>query len=155
MHRMYELFHFQTLGKDHKNYNLLWQTGSQSKQVPPTFKATNSCPPTTLPKTPRAALGPRHSRPATATEQPAGLLCRCLKAKELRTRDSGRLRNNYTQRERGGEGAEDRQRDPTRLFIYLIHLRVDPSLALVSRLAAPATWPARAELKVLGNMHYE
>lgn len=46
---MYALF--QTSGKTRQNYNLFWQTGSQSKQVPPTFKATNSCPPTTLPKT--------------------------------------------------------------------------------------------------------
>lgn len=56
------LFHFQMSRKDYKNYNLLWQTGSQSKQVPPTFKATNSCPPTTLPKTSKQSCsGPRHS----------------------------------------------------------------------------------------------
>lgn len=105
---------------DHKKYNLLWQTGSQSKQVPPTFKATNSCPPTTLPKTSKQSCSWAQESPTshTATEQPAGLFCRCLKANKLSTRHPCRTQvkaipGEKRGRERGkGQGQQDPQRSP-------------------------------------------
>ena len=101
---MYALF--QTLGKDRKNYNLLWQTGSQSKQVPPTFKATNSCPPTTLPKTSKqSGSWAQASPPATHSLAACRSALQVPKENGLRSRDPMRLALNRHQRGRGeGKG---------------------------------------------------
>lgn len=45
------LFAFRYFKNHHQNYHLPWETSSQSKQVPPTSKATNGCRSTTLPET--------------------------------------------------------------------------------------------------------
>lgn len=155
--KMYILSCFQTSETDHKKYNLLWQTGSQSKQVPPTFKATNSCPPTTLPKTSKQSCSWAQALPTshTATEQPAGFSCRCLKANKLSTRHPCRIQVKAVPREKKvretGKGQQNPQRSP---FAWCIS-RQTPFLALISRFATPPTWPARVELKALRNMHYE
>lgn len=95
------------------------QALSQSKQVPPTFKATNSCPPTTPPKTSKqsSSRAQAFSTSHTAAKQPAGLLCRCLKANQLSTRQAwlawhpARLRLKlHLERKRWEEGKEDRDR---------------------------------------------
>lgn len=131
----YSLFHLQTSETDHKKHNLLWQTGSQSKQVPPTFKATNSCPPTTLPKTPKQSCCGAQAFPAshTATEQPARLFCRCLKANKLSIRHPCRTRvkaipGEERQRERG-KGKGTGIAGIHNVSVCLMHLRADPILS--------------------------
>lgn len=113
---MYVLF--QTLRKDCKNSNLLWQTGSQSKQVPPTFKATNSCPPTTLPKTSKQSGSWAQASPPTTRSL---AVCRSAlqvpKVNGLRSRDPVRLALNRHQRGRGeGKGKRTEIHDTLHLL---------------------------------------
>lgn len=125
---MCALFHFQTSGKDHRNYNLLWQTGSQSKQVPPTFKATNSCPPTTLPKTSKQSCSGAQVFPNPAA---CWFALQVLEGKQAWHRAHSKTQVKAIPREeeirerRRGQGHRDPQCSP----FALMHLRVDAILS--------------------------
>lgn len=101
----------------HKNYNLLKQTDSQSKQVPPTFKATNSCPPTTLPKTATQI----HLWPAIPTRH-MGSEAVCRFTKQISsTKCTGQTQAKIIPKRRGGkvrEGEEDVDRDSQSFTLY-------------------------------------
>ena len=119
---MYALF--QTSGKTRQNYNLFWQTGSQSKQVPPTFKATNSCPPTTLPKTSKqSGSWAQASPPATHSLAACRSALQVLKVNQLPTAGT-----QWGTREEGVRGRGRGQRSTT-LYICFVRLWADPTLS--------------------------
>lgn len=113
---------FSDVTKDDKNYNLPRQTGSQSKQVPPTFKATNSCPPPPSCSIERSCWA--QALPAAACRS----ALQVLKAGQLSTGTSKIPVKPHAQGE-PEKGKRTGQRDPQGSPSALMHLREDPILS--------------------------